>query len=127
VGPAGPTSVHRPEICLSSRAYVGRGERQRLTVRGPDGKAHRFWTADFQSTGVGGELLRVCYGWSTGGEWAAPDDARFAFAGSPYLYKLQASFVLHGGEGEEKETSLSQFLRDFVADAQKAIIAPPRD
>jgi hypothetical protein len=126
VGPAGPTSVHRPEICLSSRNYTMRGDRRPLSVRGPDGATDQFWSADFQSTGVGGELLRVCYAWSLGDRWTAPDDARFAFAGNPYLYKIQASTLMRAGENSPEDTSLSQFLRAFAAAARPHLVAPPR-
>ncbi|MCE5268543.1 MAG: EpsI family protein [Planctomycetaceae bacterium] len=126
VGPAGPTSVHRPEICLSSRSYTSRGDRRRLSVRASDGGADQFWSVDFQSTGVGGQLLRVCYAWSVGEGWAAPEDARFAFAGSPYLYKLQVSTVLHGGEDADKDTTISRFLQDFTAEARSHLVPPSR-
>ncbi len=126
VGPAGPTSAHRPEICLSSRNYVMRGDRRLFVVSGPDGTTDQFWSLDFQSTSVGGELLRVCYAWSVGEGWTAPNDARFAFAGSPYLYKIQVSTLLHAGKKAQEDAKLSQFLRDFAAAARSHIVAPRR-
>ncbi|MEN6457937.1 MAG: hypothetical protein ABFC63_03340 [Thermoguttaceae bacterium] len=125
VGPPGPTSVHRPEICLSSRNYTSRGERRRVVLHHSDGATSEFWASDFQAHSAGGELLRVCYAWSTGGEWTAPNDARFAFAGSPYLYKVQVSTVLRAGEDADKDTTMTRFLQDFLPKLQRRLVLPP--
>ena len=86
-----------------------RGDRRLFVVSGPDGTTDQFWSLDFQSTSVGGELLRVCYAWSVGEGWTAPNDVRFAFAGSPYLYKIQVSTLLHAGKRCRKTPSYRSF------------------
>jgi hypothetical protein len=92
VGPSGPTAVHTPEICFSSRAYQIAEPREKKFFGGAgDEGGSSLWTTRFKSQDAGAGELQVYYGWSTGGPWTASQSPRFEFGGSPLLYKLQVS------------------------------------
>jgi hypothetical protein len=89
LGPAGPISVHTPEICYSSRAYSIATPRKQVLFTDHRGRSHAFWALTFHSNQVNADQLCVYYGWTSDGRWRAPESARFEFAGRPLLYKLQ--------------------------------------
>ena len=64
------------------------------------------------------------YAWSTGNEWTAARNARWAFVGHPYLYKLQLSSTLPPGTNLEKSDTCKRFLADFLPAAKPCLIAP---
>ena len=116
VGPHGPLSVHTPEICYTSREYRPhpQGDRQRIEV-GPQNEAHhKFWALTLQSRRLDGGLLRVCYAWSTGNTWEAPEDARFAYPFEPVLYKVQLAYELPLGSHAVNNRLIYKFLQDFL-------------
>lgn len=88
VGPPGPTAVHTPEICYSSRSHTMKEKPQKLFFEEP---GHSFWGIRFQSRHVGTEQLQVYYAWSNGQEWKASDHPRIEFGGNQLLYKIQVS------------------------------------
>jgi hypothetical protein len=94
LGPAGPISVHTPDVCYSGREYTVRQSPERTGFRRNEAGQDELWRTTLQSTRLDAGYLRVYYGWSSGGAWSAPADARFAFAGQPYLYKLQVAGAL---------------------------------
>ena len=47
-GPAGPISVHTPEICYSSRAYSIQEPRVQTAVSDKNGRTHSFWSVSFR-------------------------------------------------------------------------------
>ncbi len=124
VGPAGPTAVHTPEICFSSQNYKSSEPRQQIAISDREGQEDRFWALSFQSKSARGDLLRVYYAWSTGNGWKAPNDARFAFAGWPYLYKLQVSSTVPGGTDLTTGDTCEKFLKDFVPVLREHLIEP---
>lgn len=110
VGPPGPTSVHTPEICFSSRAYQQQGDRSRLEFEEIVGDS--FWTLDFASQNVLADGLRIYYAWSRGDDWEASNSPRIEFAAAPYLYKLQlAAPVAAGGTADVGKQFLLEFLQ----------------
>ena len=64
-----------------------------------------------QSKGLDAGFLRVHYGWSTGGPWSAPTDGRFAFAGRPYLYKIQTAGPLSSPIDADSSDPSLNFLK----------------
>jgi len=127
VGPAGPISVHTPEVCMASDAYKQLGERQRVQIRGSTGSDDAFWAATFRSRNLREDTLRVYYAWSTGGGWSAPNDARYAFAGFPYLYKMQLGSSLPPGTNVATGDPCQQFLQDFLPKAKQLLLEPSAD
>ncbi|QDT73334.1 exosortase-associated EpsI family protein [Lacipirellula limnantheis] len=114
VGPPGPTSVHTPEICFSSRAFQQAGERSRHNFGDAPGKSDSFWTLDFTSPNVLADGLRVYYAWSRGDDWEASESPRYEFAAAPYLYKLQlAAPVAAGAKAGDADVG-QKFLEEFL-------------
>lgn len=115
LGPSGPTAVHTPEICYSSRDYDVEQSKQRLDIDTKRGSKSQLWEIAFRSTGLDRHALWVAYGWSTDGVWKAPDSPRRAFAGAPYLYKIQVAMPFSEGESSsENQRVLTQFCNEFI-------------
>jgi hypothetical protein len=113
VGPSGPTSVHTPEICYSSRAYSIVTPRKQAVFTDRRGRSHAFWALRFLSNNVSAEQLSVYYGWTSDGTWRAPESARFEFAGRPLLYKLQIASLsppTEAGQKNENQDACAKFL-----------------
>ncbi|QEG36048.1 exosortase-associated EpsI family protein [Bythopirellula goksoeyrii] len=94
VGPPGPTAVHTPEICFSSRAYDQQGTRRSVELEERAGQRDEFWSLDFTTKNVLAEGLRIYYAWGLGDRWEASESPRYEFAASPQLYKLQLATAL---------------------------------
>ncbi len=97
-GPHGPIAVHPPTVCFTSAGFRQATPAERHTVEDDE---HRnlgtFWVSDFEKTVEGLPVrIRTYWAWSDGGAWAAPDHARFAFAGAPVLHKLYATRMVSG-------------------------------
>ena len=114
VGPSGPTAVHTPEICYSSRAYKTLVAPQHVTIAGSDGREHEFWAMTFQGNDLAATTLRTYYAWSTGDTWSAPNSARFAFAGQPMLYKIQLAGNTPSGFNSTTDDTCRRFLEAFL-------------
>ena len=55
-----------------------------------------------------------------------PTDARFAFVGWPYLYKLQLSSKLPAGADLKTGDTCREFLKDFVPVVRQYLTEPSR-
>jgi len=114
VGPSGPTAVHTPEICFSSRAYNLKGQRKSIEIKSATGKKNTFWRVDFKTQNVFADELLVYYAWSLGKHWDASHSPRIEYAASPYLYKIQlSSEVSPNIEAADADPCL-QFLAKFI-------------
>lgn len=111
VGPPGPTAVHTPEICYSSRAYDLHGERQSVSLN--DSSPDTFWAVDFETRNVMAGKLRVYYAWSDGGPWKASESPRYEYAASPMLYKIQLSTDVAPHLREETRDAGRDFLEQL--------------
>jgi hypothetical protein len=110
VGAPGPIAVHTPEICYSSREYVIKEDRKRVQF---DFGRHSLWSTLFQSRSLDAPLCQVVYGWSDGGQWTAPEDARWKNIGKSHLYKIQAA--AYSGSAERQPDEVCQeFLEAFL-------------
>jgi hypothetical protein len=126
VGPAGPIAVHTPEICYSSSNYTSRDTRRQVAISDVQGHEDQFWALSFKSKRVQEDVLCVYYAWGAGNRWSAPDDARFAFAGWPYLYKIQVSATLPAGTDLKSSDTCREFLKDFLPVLRQYLIEPMR-
>lgn len=113
IGPAGPTAVHIPEICFSSRAFAVDQSRTKQSIRSA-GASHSFWKTVFKSRQPGGPRRVVYYAWSDGPSWVASEMPRYEFGGSPFLYKIQVEGepLMNGSGGEED--LCYRFLADLI-------------
>ncbi len=114
MGPSGPISVHTPEVCYSSQAFDKSSQRRRIQIETPQGESNELWMNTFRSTDVNAQSLQVCYGWSTGDRWCAPEQPRFSFGASPFLYKIQIASRLEESGDEQEVTAYESFLREFL-------------
>ncbi|MDA0658930.1 MAG: exosortase-associated EpsI family protein [Planctomycetota bacterium] len=99
LGPPGPTSVHIPEICYPSQNYKIVSQRSRKNFSDKRSEqlqdsekktsVDEFWKVTFKTNDVAAKNVQVYYGWSQGERWEAPEQPRFHYSGSPWLYKLQ--------------------------------------
>jgi hypothetical protein len=124
LGPPGPIAVHTPEVCFASRNYQSRGKRERVAIRRSGAAGDEFWALDFKLNDLQGDTLRTYYAWSIGEHWLAPDDPRFQYAGSPYLYKIQLSSRLPTETNPEVGDPCRRFLHDFLPAANKCLTDP---
>jgi hypothetical protein len=113
VGPPGPTSVHSPEICYSSAGYQSREEPERFFVHPDSDSSPAFWKVWLKTGGPTPEQLAVVFGWNPGTGWVAADYPRFAFAGKPFLYKLQMATSV-GDDAQATDNGCQQFLESFL-------------
>ena len=122
LGPAGPLSVHTPEICYSSRSFALESERERANVpqsATSTGDEAEFWGITLRSRDVEARTLRIYYGWSDGEHWIAPMQPRFALGASPYLYKLQVASYIAPHLLDEPSDPGRRFLRSFLPVVQQ--------
>lgn len=114
VGPSGPTSVHTPEVCYSSRDYEQLAAPQKFQVRAESKPAESFWRLIFRSTGPRLDELTVAYAWNDGTGWQASSQPRFQFSGRRLLYKLQLASYSASGEAASRRDPIREFLLDFL-------------
>jgi hypothetical protein len=112
LGPAGPISVHTPEVCYAGRDHRQIGERQRITIPGHDGDDF-LWKTSFRLHGVDAQEQNIYYAWSVGGHWIAPDSPRLSFAAKPYLYKIQLSTSVRKGDGDSTSDPAPGFAAEL--------------
>ena len=122
LGPSGPIAVHTPEICYCSRAHTIVEKRRRVRVPTSESSEEEFWALTFQANNLDKDVLRTYYAWGTGGEWSAPKQPRFTFAGYPYLYKLQLASTLLPDADLGKRDPCLEFLKEFVPAAKPYLV-----
>lgn len=128
VGPTGPTAVHSPEICFSSRTYEEDTRRAAVPVGSPQSD-DQLWSLRFKSRKLEGDRLQVYYGWSIGSGWTAARDPRYAFARFPYLYKIQLA-----GPASDRELTdarhtdaCREFLKLFLPELMEYQVDPTKN
>jgi len=127
LGPAGPISVHTPDVCYSSQEYSVLESPKRTQFGVSEGSPDELWSTSLQSTNLTAGSLRVYYGWSTGGPWSAPKDARFAFAGQPYLYKVQVAGPLPLLVDGNASDPCMAFLKEFLPAVRPHLVKPVKE
>jgi hypothetical protein len=123
VGPVGTIAVHKPEICFPSQNYRLLGQRKRVDVKDSRGLSHAFWAVDFEQQGAEAGTVRVYYAWTTNGVWQAPDDPRYEYLGSPYLYKIQLAAPVVLSTPSATQDPLPAFLSDFLPEAGDELLS----
>ncbi len=139
VGPAGPASVHTPEICYSSQGFhlavagrpckYGTSPTATKPVDAADPASPPLGTVNTETGGAAKHEFRktvflpdihrpvkliVYYSWCDGRLWQAPDQPRFSFGGLPYLYKIQLAAQVVTRLDQEDSDPCDAFLRDFL-------------
>lgn len=126
VGPAGPTSVHTPDICFPSQNYSRQTPPRRVAVGAATRWGGSFWQSSFRSNGLRGETIEVMYAWTSGDRWTAADYPRFQFAGKPLLYKMQVVAPTNGGEidNDRGRATCQRFLNDLLPVLNTRVLQP---
>jgi len=119
VGPPGPIAVHTPEVCYSSRDYTAEGARKRVDFPGSNEIGHTLWNTRFRSNNAIGERLSVYYGWLADDAWTAAESPRFAYAGSPMLFKLQIAAPVPPADAAEQKDPCRAFLQELMRSGWK--------
>ena len=130
-GPTGPVAVHPPTACYRGTGYQQSGATRETVIdlAKEGGTRHVFAIADFyQSTRPEQIQPRIYWAWSTNGTWSVPDSPRFAFAGSPVLFKLSVTCERPLGTQKTPALPIDDFLRLLLAEIQQNVFgASPRD
>lgn len=116
LGPPGPTSVHRPEICYSAIDFPQDSERTSVVLQSHDeGKSDTAWMVQFRNNkDVSGGLLRVYYAWSDGSKWQASEEPRITYGTRPYLFKFQVNAEIDDSATGDDDDAAKAFLIDFI-------------
>ncbi|MGC1273672.1 MAG: hypothetical protein WBC44_08205 [Planctomycetaceae bacterium] len=119
-GPFGPIAVHPPTVCFQGVGYRQLGEEKRVEVEDAAGKSlGTFWSTDFERTVDGvPQRIRTWWGWSDGGEWTAPQNPRFAFAGTPVLYKV---YFTEDVSSTETPSVIPSFAQQFLPEVSESV------
>jgi hypothetical protein len=122
-GRAGRMAVHTPEVCYGAAGYeLQEGSRPQRIPCGPR-DTDQFWTARFGKATTA--PLRLCWGWSAGKAWEAPNNPRWHFRGAPFLYKLyviQDDSVASSPAVTASEQPLTAFFDDFLPALRTALL-----
>lgn len=119
VGPHGPTVVHTPDVCYSSRDYKRPGDAVRKTIVTADGTRHVFWATTMTSNSdIDPHDLQVWFAWSDGEKWSASKKPRWDYLGFPRLYKIQVSSRISKNK-DPKIEPIESFLEDFLPELSK--------
>jgi Protein of unknown function (DUF3485) len=115
VGPPGPTAVHTPEICYSSRGQTAVEQPKPVATRPKTDADEALWRIVFRANDLEQSRFSVVYGWAgPEGHWRADANARYAHAGEPMLYKIQVAGPLTELPGQESSDLCQDFLKDFL-------------
>jgi hypothetical protein len=115
VGPPGPTAVHTPEICFSSRAYTLSDSRRTVVIGAVPAVEHSLWCVEFKTQNILADELRVYYAWSRGERWEASASPRVEFAAAPLLYKIQLAATISPNTKEVDSDPCRHFLEALIA------------
>lgn len=120
LGPPGPTSVHRPEICFSAIDFPQESQRKSIVLRGgkegeKTSESDTAWRVQFRNTkDISGGVVRVYYAWNDGTQWTASEDPRVAYGTRPYLFKIQVVSNLDESASADEDDPAKAFLMEFI-------------
>lgn len=113
VGKTGRVSVHTPEICFGGKNYEKEDQRTvvPISIKKEDGDSteDQFWKVNFNNKASSGGTISFYYGISSGKNFEALEDPRFAFRRYRYVYKLQAESIT-----DNTTDNLKQFMIDCL-------------
>ncbi len=123
-GRPGPVAVHTPDVCYPGAGYeMAQPQPQRsvLSLGTGHADAEFFWAGFRRDGSITRDGLRVQWSWNATNKWSAPDNARLAFAGQPFLYKL---YVISEMTGEDEPADVgaeTDFLRQLLPELEKVL------
>jgi len=115
VGPPGPTAVHTPEICYSSRGQTIAERPKPISTHRADAADETLWRMVFVANSAEQNRFSVVYGWcGADGQWRAAKKPRYEYGGAPLLYKIQLVGALPERDGLDSSDACQRFLQDFL-------------
>lgn len=118
VGPCGPMSLHNPNVCYDMAGYTETRPMKKESFKVGDAEV-KLWTTVMEQKKLG-EKIKIAWGWDDGNGFSAPETGRFAFAGRPYLVKVQVVNEVENRPGED-DKALERFMADFMPLLQKTL------
>jgi hypothetical protein len=114
-GPAGSVSTHTPDVCYVASGYKMLRTPVREAMDVPGVGPISFYVSEFEKkTASTTDRHRVRWSWSADGQWAAPDQPRFAYLRVANLAKIY--IVTNIAEAEStKSLDDSQSVRQFTS------------
>lgn len=119
-GRSGPVSVHTPDVCYKNAGFQEEAGQQRREVPTQAGVMSQFMNARYaKGDALAAMKLDIWWCWGFDGTWSAPDNPRFHFARSPYLFKLYV--VRNLPLGAKQDESCANFIRDCLPTINAAL------
>jgi len=120
-GSPGDLGAHDPKTC-----YAGTGfEQAGASSRWPAAGWGELWTAQFERTSPPPKAaLEVFWAWGTRGDWSAPDQPRWTFAGEGRIYKLYVQRAVSSTDRGAAPRPVSDFLDPLLRELKTALGAP---
>jgi hypothetical protein len=119
-GRPGPVSVHTPDICFRGAGYKEFDE-QTAKLAAMEFKTARFKLEDTAKPSL---PLRVYWGWTTDGNWSAPENPRRTFASSRALFKMYVMWDQLGNEKDKNKDADQKKLLDLLLTDLHTRLAP---
>jgi hypothetical protein len=125
-GPAGPLSVHTPELCYGGAGYEMTAGPQKVAMAPASGiPPVEFWAGRFTKEGTAApEHLRIFWSWSATGAWTAPSHPRLAFGRFPVLYKLYVVRNLTTSSDDPEGDPCLELIRPLLAELARTLFGP---
>lgn len=130
-GPPGPIAMHIPAVCFTNAGMTQLAQEVPATLPGFEDKPQHFWAADYlPPESRPGPAIRTFWSWSPDAKsWQTPEDPRFEYARSPYLYRIYftapaAIFERRTEAADDSEAAevksaaelrFEAFVRDFLS------------
>ncbi|HEV3205172.1 MAG TPA: exosortase-associated EpsI family protein [Gemmataceae bacterium] len=123
-GRPGPVAEHTPDVCYQASGYEV-GTAHHFSLGKDEHSPHaEFWTSLLKKTKAADQIrLRIYWAWSFNGDWSAPENPRWTFAGRSVLYKLYVIREIQAGEDSREDAACSDFLKEFLPEFQKTQFA----
>lgn len=115
-GSHGPISLHPPTVCFTGAGWKPKGMK-RSTVKTRQGdELGRFQVGTFlRVRPTAAQQMITYWAWNANGQWDCPERPRFAYAGSPHLYKLYVSTIASVSNADDKlAEQQSEVCADFM-------------
>lgn len=120
-GKHGPISLHAPTLCFTGSGWRAAGPEKVVEYSPREGMVAQAWQVAFdRREDFKEEHIMVDWTWNDGSGWRATDNARFEYAGAPYLFKL---YVVSDGDqiGGEGKARRDQFVKSLLKELDRTV------
>ncbi len=112
---------HTPDRCYPAAGFETNGDVTQQSIETGSGVAD-FKTAMFLKADPGGnQNLRVYWTFNANGEWVAPAEHRWSFAGQRAMYKVYVVSPITGRESAVDKNPAVDFIQVLIPELNKAI------